>query len=107
LTVCSWDDDGQDDHDTDTVHGAPNKQLSLAKARATFRAVDVGDERRRQFVRDSFPLKIHLSWTEVTATLTATWAADGILWLPERRGCAARVLTNLEFAEPGCRKMGI
>jgi hypothetical protein len=69
--------------------------------------VDVGDERRRQFVRDSFPFEIHLSWTDVTATLTATWAADGILWLPERRGCAARVLANLEFAELGYRKMGI
>jgi hypothetical protein len=54
-----------------------------------------------------FRLKIHLSWTDVTATLTATWAADGILWLPERRGCAARVLANLEFAELGYRKMGI
>lgn len=53
-----------------------------------------------------FRLKIYLSWTDVTATLTATWAADGILWLPERRGCAARVLANLEFAELGYRKMG-
>jgi hypothetical protein len=72
-----------------------------------FPSRDVGDERRRQFVGDSFRLKIHLSWTDVTATLTATWASDGILWLPERRGCAARVLANLEFAELGYRKMGI
>jgi len=69
--------------------------------------VDVGDEGRRQLVRDSLRLKIHLSWTDVTATLTATWASDGILWLPERRGCAARVLANLEFAELSYRKMGI
>jgi len=107
LTVCSWDDDGQDDHDTDTVHGAPNKQLSLARLVQLSEPWTLATSVADSSSAIHFRLKILLSWTEVTATLTATWAADGILWLPERCGGAARVLTNLEFAELGYRKMGI
>lgn len=50
-----WQDDGQDDHDADTVRGGPNRQLSLTEARANFRAVGASDERWRQFVRDPLP----------------------------------------------------
>ena len=36
--VCFWEDDGQDDADADEVRGGPNGDLSLAQARANFRA---------------------------------------------------------------------
>src|SRR5215216_1988474 len=32
--VCSWEDDGQDDHDADEVRGGPNYGLSLTAARS-------------------------------------------------------------------------
>ncbi|MBU1379082.1 MAG: hypothetical protein KKE02_00315 [Alphaproteobacteria bacterium] len=35
--VCSWEDDGQDDHDADEVRGGPNSDVSLTEARANFR----------------------------------------------------------------------
>ena len=34
--VCHWEDDGQDDHDADTVRGGPNYSLSLSDARNNF-----------------------------------------------------------------------
>jgi len=34
--VCFWEDDGQDDHDADTVRGGPNGDLSLEEARTNF-----------------------------------------------------------------------
>lgn len=34
--VCFWQDDGQDDHDADTVRGGPNKALSLTAARQNY-----------------------------------------------------------------------
>ena len=36
--VCWWEDDGQDDHDADEIHGAPNGNLSLTEARANYLA---------------------------------------------------------------------
>lgn len=36
--VCWWEDDGQDDHNADEIHGAPNGTLSLTEARANFLA---------------------------------------------------------------------
>lgn len=35
--VCFWEDDGQDDHDADTVRGGPNGDLSLTAARLNYR----------------------------------------------------------------------
>ncbi|MBI1802632.1 MAG: type II toxin-antitoxin system HicB family antitoxin [Chloroflexi bacterium] len=34
--VCSWEDDGQDDHDADIVRGGPNGVLSLTQAIINF-----------------------------------------------------------------------
>ncbi len=34
--VCYWEDDGQDEHDADTVRGGPNGGLSLTRARENF-----------------------------------------------------------------------
>lgn len=36
--VCTWEDDGQDEHDADIVRGGPNGDLSLADARGQFGA---------------------------------------------------------------------
>jgi len=35
--VCAWADAGQDERDADTVHGGPNGELSLRRARANHR----------------------------------------------------------------------
>ena len=34
--VCFWHDDGQDEHDAETVRGGPNKDLSLRQAQENF-----------------------------------------------------------------------
>ncbi|WP_406494253.1 CPCC family cysteine-rich protein [Streptomyces sp. NBC_01604] len=49
--VCSWEDDGQDDHDADRVRGGPNGRLSLTEARENFHVMGACDERCTQFVR--------------------------------------------------------
>ncbi|WP_421121570.1 CPCC family cysteine-rich protein [Aquihabitans daechungensis] len=33
---CGWEDDGQDDHDCDTVRGGPNGTFSLTQARTLY-----------------------------------------------------------------------
>ena len=45
CSVCSWEDDGQDDQDADIVRGGPNGALSLTQARANY------EERSRADVR--------------------------------------------------------
>jgi hypothetical protein len=35
--VCWWEDDGQDEHDLDSVRGGPNGALSLREARENYR----------------------------------------------------------------------
>jgi hypothetical protein len=55
LHVCFWEDDGQDDHDADEVHGGPNRGLSLTEARRNFRAMGASAERRTQLVRAPLP----------------------------------------------------
>ena len=50
--VCFWEDDGQDDHDADVVHGGPNGRLSLTQARANYRRLGACEER---FVKDVRP----------------------------------------------------
>lgn len=49
--VCYWEDDGQDDHDADTVRGGPNSALSLAQARKNYAAFGACDERSKKHVR--------------------------------------------------------
>jgi hypothetical protein len=56
--VCFWEDDGQDDHDAEVVHGGPNGALSLAQARANFAAFGACDERMRGHVRPPAPDEI-------------------------------------------------
>ncbi|MEM7702191.1 MAG: CPCC family cysteine-rich protein [Pseudomonadota bacterium] len=34
--VCSWEDDGQDEHDAQVVRGGPNGSLSLRQAQRNF-----------------------------------------------------------------------
>ena len=34
--VCYWEDDGQDDHNADTVRGGPNGDISLTIGRANY-----------------------------------------------------------------------
>jgi len=46
--VCSWEDDGQDDHDADEVRGGPNSDVSLTQARENFRLLGA-------FIADAVP----------------------------------------------------
>ena len=43
CAVCGWEDDGQGDADAEVVRGGPNGSLSLAQARASFRAIGACD----------------------------------------------------------------
>ena len=43
--VCFWEDDGQDDHDADTVRGGPNRNLSLSQGRTNYATYGACDER--------------------------------------------------------------
>lgn len=49
--VCFWEDDGQDDHDADTVRGGPNYELSLAQARLNFAEYGASSQRVKSYVR--------------------------------------------------------
>jgi hypothetical protein len=49
--VCSWEDDGQDDHDADVVRGGPNGAISLTDARQNFREYGASDKRHVGYVR--------------------------------------------------------
>ncbi|GAA3847876.1 hypothetical protein GCM10022207_06570 [Streptomyces lannensis] len=53
--VCYWEDDGQDEHDADEVHGGPNHDLSLRQARRNFVAIGACNEYCTQFVRAPRP----------------------------------------------------
>lgn len=55
CSVCSWEDDGQDEHDADSVRGGPNHELSLSQARANFRAYGACHPRHRGDVRAPEP----------------------------------------------------
>jgi hypothetical protein len=37
CVICNWEDDGQDDHNADTVLGGPNQNYSLTEARDNFK----------------------------------------------------------------------
>src|SRR6266536_4491239 len=56
--VCSWEDDGQDDHDADLVRGGPNGELSLSQARQHFRQCGASDPRHVSSVRPARPEEI-------------------------------------------------
>jgi hypothetical protein len=45
CSVCFWEDDGQDDHDSDEIRGGPNGELSLVQARFNFRNYGACDKR--------------------------------------------------------------
>ena len=49
--VCFWEDDGQDDHDADTVRGGPNYSLSLTQARLNYKRLGACEERVLPHVR--------------------------------------------------------
>jgi hypothetical protein len=53
--VCSWEDDGQDDHDADDERGGPNRGLSLTEARQNFTAYGASERRRLHLVRGPQP----------------------------------------------------
>jgi|SRR5690606_3609804 len=53
--VCFWEDDGQGDHDAESVRGGPNGTLSLAEARRNFAAFGACEERFKDRVRDPLP----------------------------------------------------
>ncbi len=53
--VCFWEDDGQDDHDADTVRGGPNDRLSLTEARKNFAAIGACEGRVLKNVRPPKP----------------------------------------------------
>src|SRR5437764_12720881 len=53
--VCFWEDDGQDEHDADVVHGGPNGALSLAQARSNYRRFGACKERSVGNVRSPRP----------------------------------------------------
>jgi cysteine-rich CPCC protein len=53
--VCFWEDDGQDDHDADTIRGGPNYHLSLTQARKNFANIGACDERFLRNVRPPKP----------------------------------------------------
>lgn len=53
--VCYWEDDGQDDHDADTVRGGPNGSLSLLQARTNYRRHGAAEKRYLNRVRQPLP----------------------------------------------------
>jgi hypothetical protein len=56
--VCFWEDDGQDDHDADTVRGGPNYELSLTQARMNYREFGAADRKMLPHVRKPRPEEI-------------------------------------------------
>ncbi len=61
CAVCFWEDDGQDDHDADSVRGGPDGRLSLTQARLNYTRIGACAERHLRHVReptsDEHPLK--------------------------------------------------
>jgi hypothetical protein len=53
--VCFWEDDGQDEHDADTVRGGPNSHLSLNRARKNYFGIGACEERFLENVRPPRP----------------------------------------------------
>jgi hypothetical protein len=56
--VCSWEDDGQDDHDASEVRGGPNGSLSLSKARDNFTKFGAADRKALPRVRKPLPSEL-------------------------------------------------
>lgn len=56
--ICYWEDDGQDDHDADTVRGGPNHELSLTQARINYREFGAVDQKMLRHVRKPRPEEI-------------------------------------------------
>jgi hypothetical protein len=60
--VCYWEDDGQDDHNADAVHGGSNGKLSLRQARANYRAFGACEEAMLPHVRPPRPEEMPEQW---------------------------------------------
>jgi hypothetical protein len=56
--VCWWEDDGQDDHDAETVRGGPNGTFSLSQARQHYLQFGTYDIRFISSVRKPRPDEI-------------------------------------------------
>jgi len=52
--VCYWEDDGQDEHDADTVRGGPNGALSLRMAQENFARIGAADPKFSKKVRKPY-----------------------------------------------------
>ncbi|WP_179489102.1 CPCC family cysteine-rich protein [Granulicella arctica] len=52
--VCFWEDDGQDNHDADEVHGGPNGALTLTEARQNFQNFGACEENMLPNVRPPY-----------------------------------------------------
>ncbi|MBC8138749.1 MAG: hypothetical protein H8F28_22950 [Fibrella sp.] len=61
--VCSWEDDGQDDHDADTIRGGPNGASSLTQARANYKTLGAMEQR---FVESVLPRYVTSNSTQET-----------------------------------------
>lgn len=53
--VCFWEDDGQDDHDADSVRGGPNQKLSLTEARQNYLQINACEREMLINVRPPLP----------------------------------------------------
>lgn len=53
CSMCGWEDDGQDDHDSHVVRGGPNGPLSL-------------DDARAEYLKDGKPMGHHVPPSEPT-----------------------------------------
>lgn len=53
--VCYWEDDGQDDHNADDIHGGPNGKLSLTQARENYRQLGACEKSMLENVRPPLP----------------------------------------------------
>ncbi len=56
--VCFWHDDGQDDEDSDTVLGGPNKDLSLTQGRKNFERLGACNAKYIEYVRPHTPAEV-------------------------------------------------
>jgi len=55
--VCWWEDDGQDNHNADTVMGGPNYHLSLTQARVNYLESGISDPARTDLRQHQDPVR--------------------------------------------------
>ncbi|HEY5964819.1 MAG TPA: CPCC family cysteine-rich protein [Xanthobacteraceae bacterium] len=59
--VCWWEDDGQDEHDLDTMRGGPNGTLTLREARENYRRFGASEALYADRVRKPRPEEMESS----------------------------------------------